>query len=371
MRYLICFFSALLLSGCANHAADAVRINNALMGGGADELKRYKNNPYILQAESPFSAGDLYPNATAPAIYHRNIDAVRYLISQDAVHNVSIWHRPVEGGFRATPVNVPAAELACGLGAFDIMELLEKTYPVQKVNYTNCLHYLVGSGYVSMKYSFRHERTQAEINSGVKKLLALGGDPMVLPEYGRPMQLDVLHDLTINRSTASERLALLKILLDHGVDPNTEYPYLNAKETMLTNLAIYTDQVMASAAAKMLVQYGAQANKLVSRSVVYDASSPHAYNRQTRQVTALHMARFFDKNDYAATLIELGADLNRPDSTGRLAKSYAGSFQRIETKRRQLLALAPVETTTSEERGGSSFSVIMGILEVTGSAMGY
>ncbi|MEP0071059.1 MAG: hypothetical protein ABJE79_00020 [Marinomonas sp.] len=371
MRYLMCIFSILLLSGCANPAKEVHNIDYAIMENNIDELKRYKNHPYIMQAESSLVKDDIIPNATASALYHGNIDAIRYLISQDAIHNVSIWHSLPEGGFKVTPVNIPAAELACGLGAFDIMSLLQTTYPEQKVNYTNCLHYLVGLGHLSMTYSIPHEHTQANINNGVKKVLALGGDPTVMPEYGRAMQLDVMHDLTINRSSVSERLALLKMLLDHGVDPNTEYPYRNAKETMLINLAIYTDQEMASAAAKMLVDYGAEVNKLVSKSVVYDVIPPYWYNRETRQVSALHMARFFDRHEFANTLIELGADPELADSRGRLAKSYTGNFAQLERKRRQLMAQAAAKSATSEEESGSAYGSIMGVLGVAGSVLGY
>lgn len=155
------------------------------------------------------------------AIYKRNIEVVRYLISINAAHNVSVRYLH-NNEWARTPITVPAAELACGVGAFDIMELLLQSYPEDKPSYTNCLHYLVASyEYYPSRIFFASNTTPfaqwSQWRNGentalaAEKIIALGGDPNALPEYGSTLHSKIFRSFT-NK--------LLIILLENGMDPN-------------------------------------------------------------------------------------------------------------------------------------------------------
>jgi|GEM_PF-5612007 len=203
-RLLSLSFLLLFISGCATTSQWDIesKINvNAIKNGNTALLETYKDNSYITTSKPSISNGYYYfRNAMEAAIYLRNIDAVRYLISINAAHQTSVkypdyakWRRDVPGTTQWARIEVPAAELACSVGAFDIMELLIDSYPDEKPNYTNCLHYFIASyPYRDLDPLVNGKQDIDDITRSVEKIIALGGDPAASPSHGITLYENVL-----------------------------------------------------------------------------------------------------------------------------------------------------------------------------------
>lgn len=379
-RLLGLSFILLFISGCATTSQFDIESNinvNAIKGGNTALLETYKDNSYITTSKPSISSGYYYfRNATEAAIYLRNIDAVRYLISINAAHQASVkypdyatWRRDVPAITQWARVEVPAAELACGVGAFDIMELLIDSYPDEKPNYTNCLHYFIAS------YPYRNLDAEAngkqdidDITSSVEKIIALGGEPAAIPNHGITLYENVL---TPNTNQ------LLITLLENGMDPNTQYQCHSGFSekgtcTFLTDISFYEDEETAIARAELLVKHGADINALTQIPVpaghqFYPIPFPTHHNDrgtlefEIENMSALHMARFFDRDKLAARLIELGADPDITNQQDKTAENYAGSYAQIEAVYAQQTA-AKQQATTTQNNGSSGASTLLGII---------
>jgi len=365
-------FMLLSLFGCASPGQVALNINTkAIEGGDIAYLKANNNAAYVTSSRVVSPAIGLFSNAMEAAIYHKNIEAVRYLISINAANQVSPMFIGLDGMWTRTAVNVTAAELACGVAAFDIMELLLESYPSEKLNYTNCLHYLVASYqyYPSQHFAIQRDsqvknkdwRNGKNTAIAVEKIIALGGDPNTPPEYGLTLHGNVFRSFTNNMLTA---------LLEHGMDPNQPYPCTESGHCLiLTDLGNYIDEDLSSERARLLIQYGADVNAVTQTPVInaLDAWGIGQYKNQG--MSALHMARFFDRDKLAATLIELGADPTLTNNEGKNAESYAGAYAQIKATQTQQAAVSQQAATanTNQDSGGSGLGTLMNIIGAVGA----
>lgn len=368
-RLLATSLMLLFLSGCVATTQERIETSiniDAIEGGKIALLETYKDNSYITSSKQALPAymGE-YSNAMEAAIYKRNIEAVRYLISINAANKVSISYSDYTQWVR-TPVTIPAAELACGVAAFDIMDLLLESYPEDKPNYTNCLHYLIVTAsyhYYSTGHSFKINNPIPDWRNGentalaAEKIIALGGDPNTLPDYGVPMYGSVLIPESNN---------LLSTLLENGMDPNTQYYCRNEGPqcsflSSLSDIGSYVVEATAIERAKVLVEAGAEVNARFNIGVTtgIDISGDFMFKQQ--EMTALHMARYFNRNKLAETLIELGADPTLTDSEGKTADSYAGVYAQIRAEQSQQAA-ATQQTTANQSNGSSGASTLLGII---------
>lgn len=389
----------LFISGCVKpsqtqHEVESSINNNLIKGGDISLLETYKDNSYITSSKPALPATFYdFTNAMELAIYSHNLEAVRYLIRINAANSTTIripdynlWSRNTPAATLWTRVNVPAAELACSVGAFDIMELLLESYPGEKPNYTNCLHYLIASysyypSYQSLEGAaiFNLGRKSSDLRSGdntaiaAQKIIALGGDPSVLPDHGITMYEGVLE------SSSND---LLSTLLKHGLDPNTEYRCHSGFSekgvcTFLSDISFYDNEQAAIAQAELLVEYGAKVNTLIQRPVPasHNLDFHHTIPFRTRHnshgtlefrvesMTALHMARFFDRDNLAVALIELGATPTLSNEKNKIAESYAGGYARIEAEASQYAATA----NPHQDSGGSGLGTLINIMGAVGA----
>lgn len=370
-RLLATSLMLLFLSGCvATQERIEAGINiHAIEGGEIAMLETYKDNSYITSSKQALPGYIDFSNAMEAAIYKRNIEAVRYLISINAANKVSIRYSDYNPQWVRTPVTIPAAELACGVAAFDIMDLLLESYPEDKPNYTNCLHYLIASyHYYPTGHFFMLNNPIPEWRNGentalaAEKIIALGGDPNALPDYGVTLYENVLTPKTNS---------LLSTLLEKGMDPNTQYPCFQGKGqcTFLSDISVYEDEVTAIERAKLLVEAGAEVNTRVNTAVTTGIDVSGGFIFKQQEMTALHMARFFDRNKLAETLIELGADPTLTDSEGKTADSYAGVYAQIRAEQSQQAAATQQAATTNTNQGGggSAVGTLMNIIGAVGA----
>jgi len=357
----------MFLSGCASQATMEANIQiQAIEARNLALLESYTDNPYITSSKDALPSYIEYSNAMEAAIYSRNLEAVNYLTSINAAHKVSVRYLNHNRQWARTPVNVPAAELACGVAEFDIMQVLLERYPEDKPNYTNCLHYLVASyNYYPSGHFFLLNNPASTWRDGentakaVEKIIALGGDPNAMPKYGRSM-----YEMVLSPQTNT----LLKALLENGMDPNKPYDCLGGACTFLSDLAVYKDEEMASERAKLLVHYGADVNSVAQVAVVKGINSAASHGFEQKSVTALHMARFFDRDTLSATLIELGADETIADNEGNTPDSYAGQYAQIEAAQKQQAANQQAATAnTHQDSGGSGLGTLMNIIGAVGA----
>lgn len=359
----------MVLSGCASQAQMEANIRiQAIEARDLALLESYKDNSYITGSKNALPSYIEYSNAMEAAIYNRNLDAVKYLTSINAAHNVSVRYLNLNSQWARTPVNVPAAELACGVAAFDIMELLLESYPEDKPNYTNCLHYLVASfDYYPSGHFFTLNNPAPNWRNGentaiaAKKIMALGGDPNALPEYGSPLHSKVFRTFT-NK--------LLTTLLEQGLDPNQSYPCTKSGQCLiLTDLGNYIDEDLSSERAKLLVQHGADVNTVIQTPVInaLDAWGIGQYKNQS--MSALHMARFFDRDKLAATLIELGADPTLTNDEGKMAANYAGTYAGMKAIQTQQAAANQQAATanTNQDSSGGGLGTLINIMGAVGA----
>lgn len=355
------------LSACATQAQIESSIDiNAIEAGNVALLETYKDNSYITTSKQARPSYIEFSNAMESAIYNRNIKAVRYLISINAANKVSVRFQDHRPQWARTPVNVPAAELACGVAEFEIMTLLQESYPEDKPNYTNCLHYLVASyNYYPTGHFFTLNNPVPQWRNGentalaVEKIIALGGEPNTMPDYGVSMYEMVLTSKTNN---------LLKVLLENGMDPNTEYACFNGKGscTFLSDLSVYEDEQLTSERANLLVQYGANVNTVQQTLVASGYDSYGSTQFKEQNMTALHMAKYYDRGQLSETLIQLGADPTLTNNDGKTAESYAGSYAQIKAQQ----AAANQQATTAnanQDSGGSGLGTLMNIIGAVGA----
>lgn len=385
-RLLSLSFILLFISGCATTPQWDVesKINvSAIKNGNTALLETYKDNSYITTSKPSVSSGYYYfRNAMEAAIYLRNIDAVRYLISINAAHQTSLkypdyakWRRDVPAITQWARIEVPAAELACSVGAFDIMELLIDSYPAEKPNYTNCLHYLIASyPYRELDAEGNGKQATDDITISVEKIIALGGDPAALPDHGITLYENVLKPKTNQ---------LLLTLLENGMDPNTQYPCHSGFSekgscTFLADISFYEDEETAIARAEQLVKHGADINALTQIPVpkghrVHPILYPTRHNAKgtlefkVKSMSALHMARFFDRDKLATTLVELGADPDITNQQGKTAADYAGSYTQIEIAYAKQTAARQQAATANTNQGGSGLGTLMKIIGAVGA----
>lgn len=368
-RFFAVSLMLLFLSACATQDQREASIDiNAIEGGDTSLLETYKNDPYITSSKQAQPGYIEFSNAMESAIYKRNIEVVRYLIGINAAHKVSVRYSKLDSHWARTPVTVPAAELACGVAAFDIMQLLLESYPEDKPNYTNCLHYLVASfDYYPSGHFFMLNNPIPDWRNGentaiaAKKIMALGGDPNAVPEYGLPLNSKVFRTFT-NK--------LLTTLLEHGMDPNKPYSCTESGHCLiLADLGNYIDEDLSSERAKLLVQHGADVNAVTQTPVInaLDAWGIGQYKNQS--MTALHMARFFNRDKLAETLIELGADPTLINDEGKTAENYAGAYAQIKATQTQQAAASQQAATanTNQDSGGSGLGTLMNIIGAIGA----
>ncbi len=354
-----------LLAGCATQSSIEADINiRGIEQGEIAILETYKDNPYITTSKQAMPSYIDYSNAMESAIYNRNLDVVKYLTSINAANKVSVRFINSNNQWDRTPVNVSAAELACGVAAFDIMALLLESYPDDKVNYTNCLHYLVASySYYPSGHFFILNNPAPNWRDGentaiaVKKIIDLGGDPNGTPEYGIPMYEKVLTAATDN---------LLNTLLENGMKADVLYPCAGGNCDFLTDLSYYNDEKRASERARKLIEYGANINAINQVPVIsgVDANGGFTYHQKT--MSPLHMARFYGRDELAATLIELGADPTLANEDGKTPDSYSGQYAQLKTTQSQQTATNQ-QSVADQDRGGSAVGTIFSVLSAIGA----
>jgi|GEM_PF-6422561 len=79
------------------------------------------------------------------------------------------------------------------------------------------------------------------------------------------------------------------------------------------------------------------------------------------------MARFFEQDEMAETLIELGADASVQTEDGKTADNYAGGFAHLRATQEQRLAvyqqtLNQQQAATNQSNGSSGASKLLGII---------
>lgn len=378
-RLLALSLVLMFLSGCANQALKESNIDIAIEENDIGALKAYKANPY-LTGKGEVSALADFSNAMASAIYKRNIEAVRFLISTNSANKVSAHYSQYNPSIQSfnwvrTPTTIPAAELACGVGAFDIMALLLQHYPQDIPNYTNCLHYYIASFnyYPSFEDTripspffrvkspnIRAWRTGENTAITAQKIIDLGANPNAMPDYGRTM-----YHMVVSLPTNH----LLTVLLEAGMDPNKPYEcgITGFTCSFLTDVARH-DAKIASDSTKQLIKHGAEVNALYPTPVITAVNDYGTqFQRQQQNITALHMARFFEQEKMAETLIKLGADAAVQTEDGKTADDYAGSFAQLRATQEQRLAAYQQtqnqpQADTSQNNGSSGASTLLGII---------
>jgi|GEM_PF-3613986 len=174
-------------------------------------------------------------------------------------------------------------------------------------------------------------------------------------------------------------------LLENGMDPNTQYPCHSGFSekgtcTFLADISFYEDEQTAIARAELLVKHGADINALTQIPVPvghrdHPILYPTRYNAKgtlefkIESMSALHMARFFDRDKLAARLIELGADPELTNQQDKTAENYAGSYAQIETAYAQQTAARQQAHTanTNQGSGGSGLGTLMNIIGAVGA----
>lgn len=342
----------IVLTGCASQAQKEADIQiHGIESNDMAVLESHKDNPYIISSKDALPSYIEYSNAMEAAIYNRNLDAVKYLTSINAAHKVSIRYLNINNQWARTPVNVPAAELACGVAEFEIMQVLLERYPDDIPNYTNCLHYVVSSylyypdHFALLKNPAPTFRDGKNTAIAVQKIIGMGGDPNKLPKYGSPLYESVFTPTTNN---------LLTALLENGLDANMRYPCAHGKCMFLTELGNYFDEELSSERARILVKYGADVNVAHNTPVIVGFNVSGSYLYETKSVTPLHDAEFFDRNILAATLIDLGADPTRKNADGYTAESFKGKFAEIKVLREKQVAINQQRTAQQNQDSGSS-----------------
>ena len=358
----------ILLSGCASQASkEADILIHGIENQDIAVLENNKDNPYITTTKNVEPGFIEYSNAMEAAIYNRNLEAVKYLSSINAAHKVSVRFSGPGGEWMRTPANIPAAELACGVAEFEIMAFLLERYPDDAPNYTNCLHYVVSTiSYYPSGHFFILKNPAPTWRNGentaiaVQKIIEMGGEPNKLPEYASPM-----YELVFSSKTNNLLIALLK----NGLDANMRYSCSRGKCMFLTELGNYLDEIQSSERARILVKYGADVNATHNTPVIvgFDASGSYLY--ETKSMTPLHDAEFFDRKILAATLIDLGADPAHKNADGYTADGYAGKFAKIKALREKQVAInqqrAAQQQAQKNQDSGSSFGG--SILDVMGA----
>ncbi len=381
-RFFAVSLILLFLSGCANQALKESNIDIAIEENDIGALTAYKANPY-LTGKGEVSALADFSNAMESAIYKRNIEAVRFLISTNSANKVSVHYYQFNPSIQSfnwarTPTTIPAAELACGVGAFDIMALLLQHYPQDIPNYTNCLHYYIASFnyYPSFEDAripspffrvkspnLRAWRTDENTAIAAQKIIDLGANPNNMPNYARSMYHMVVAHPTNH---------LLTTLLKAGMDPNKPYECGIAGFTcsFLTDVAINHTNI-ASDNTKQLINHGAKVNALYPTPVITAVNDyGTAFQREQQNITALHMARFYEQDKMAETLIELGADSSVQTEDGKTADDYAGSFALLRTTQEQRLSAyqqtlnqqQAATANTNQDSDGIGASTLFGII---------
>lgn len=359
-------FMLLFSLGCVKQGETqaSIDLDAIIESGNVSLLESYKNDPYITHSTQVQPPGNIkFSNAMESAIYKRNIEVVRYLIGINAAHKVSVRYLH-NNEWARTPITVPAAELACGVGAFDIMELLLQSYPEDKPNYTNCLHYLVASyEYYPSRIFFASDTTPfaqwSQWRNGentalaAEKIIALGGDPNALPEYDSTLHSKVFRSFT-NK--------LLITLLENGMDPNQPYPCGESGHClMLADLGMYNNQNISSERARLLVENGADLNAVIQTPVLTSLDQWGIGQFKNQSMTALHTSEYYDRDQLSETLIELGADPTLTNNDGKTASNFAGSIARI--KARQAAATQQAATAnTNQDSDGIGASTLFGII---------
>lgn len=364
MRISFFAFVLLYISACTPPYMKSYEINVDIAHGRIDKLKEFNDNSFVRNPQSPDREPYEVTNATESAVLHNNIEAIRYLISIDAIQPVSVRYRDDKNNTHYSPVNVPAAEYACGVGGFEIMALLQEHDHTQTVNYTNCLHYIL----YSQNLPFIKKASPDELNSRIEKVLSLGGNINKAPKYGQPLPAYIFNDLTDQVISPSPFISRLELLEKNGLDVDTPFPNGNGKETLLASLFNFQDENISTELAKTLVQLGADVNKVVNRSIIVGlAEQPGSgYKFQNRDVTALHVARFYDRNKLAETLIVLGADDDIKDDHGYTSKDYAGVYAKVEAARQ------PTNNTPAQQEDEDSiFGNAINILGIGSAILGY
>jgi ankyrin repeat protein len=356
----------ILLTGCASQASkEADILIHGIENQDLAVLENNKDNPYITTTKNVEPGFVEYSNAMEAAIYNRNLDAVKYLSSIDAAHKVSVRFNALTGQWQRTEVNIPPAELACGVADFETMAFLLERYPDEKPNYTNCLHYLVASlSYYPSGHFFILKNPAPTFRNGentavaVQKIIDLGGEPNTQPEYGVPMYNSVLSSNTND---------LLVTLLKNGMDANTQFSCLYGKCMFLTKLGNYLDETQSSERAKILVKYGADVNATHDTPVIIGLDASGSYLYEKRSMTPLHDAEFFDKKILAATLIDLGADPAHKNADGYTADGYAGKFAKIKALYEKQVAINQQRAAQAQKNKDSGGSFGGSILDVMGA----
>ncbi|MEX1669972.1 hypothetical protein AB4876_13710 [Zhongshania guokunii] len=364
MRISFFAFALLFISGCTPPYINSFEIGVDIAQGRTDKLKEFNSNSFVRNAQSPDREPYEVTNATESAVLHNNIEAIHYLISIDAIHPVSAQYQDDKNNTHYSPVNVPAAEYACGVGSFEIMALLQEHDQTQTVNYTNCLHYIL----YSQNIRFIKKASPDELNSRIEKVISLGGDINKAPEYGQPLQAYLFDDLNEQNLSHREFISRLELLEKNGLEVDTTFSYAIGKETLLGRLSYFEDENSTAELAKTLVKLGADVNKVVNRSIIIGfAEQPGSeYKYQNRDVTALHMARFYDRNKLAETLIALGADDDIKDDRGYTSKDYAGVYAKVEAARK------PTNNTPAQQEDEDSiFGNAINILGIGSAILGY
>ena len=378
-RLLSLSFMLLFLSGCAHQALKENNIDIAIEENDIGVLKSYKANPYLTGNGELSELAD-FSNAMESAIYKRNIEAVRFLISTNSANKVSAHYYQYNPSIKSfnwvrTPTTIPAAELACGVGAFDIMALLLQHYPQDIPDYTNCLHYYISSFhyYPSFKDTriaspffrvrspnLRAWRTDENTAIAAQKIIDLGADPNAMPDYGQLMY----HQVVVHPTNH-----LLTTLLEAGMDPNRPYECGIGGFTcsFLTDVARNHTNI-ASDSTKQLIKHGAKVNALYPTPVITGVNDYGTqFQLEQQNITALHMARFFEQDEMAETLIELGADPSVQTEEGKTADDYAGNFAPLRTIQEQRFAayqqtLNQQQAATTQSNGSSGASKLLGII---------
>lgn len=342
-----------VLSGCAGQASkEAVIQIHGIENNDIAVLESHKDNPYITTSKVAQPGVIEFSNAMEAAIYNRNLEAVKYLSSINAAHKVSVRFFGSGGEWERTPATIPAAELACGVAEFEIMEFLLERYPDDTPNYTNCLHYVVSTiSYYPSAHFFMLKNPAPTFRDGkntaiaVQKIIDMGGDPNKLPEYGSPLYESVFTSTTNN---------LLTALLENGLDANMRYSCIYGKCMFLTELGNYLDEVQSSERARILVKYGADVNVTHNTPVIVGFNTYGSYLYETKSMSPLHDAEFFDRNILAATLIDLGADPTRKNADGYTAESFKGKFAQINVLREKQVAINQQRAAQQNQDSGSS-----------------
>ncbi len=327
----------LTLSACMSQTNQILDINVSIGAFGGTitprhmkKLRSYSSNPYVLgtMASPPKAPFDSFLNATEVAIFYHNNEAAEYLISIGATNKVSArWHDPVTDILTRSELVIPAAELACGMGNFDMMNMYLQAYPGDKINYTNCLHQ-----YVSYGASLDPNQTEkGHIGEVVDTIVSLGGNVGGAPEYGRPLYNSALD--------YKDYTGLLQSLLNHGLNPHRVFPCLMGECTYFSELANLVDSDSASKKADLIFAHGADVNQAVSFKIPVDVLITGELKYERRALSPLHIAAYFDSPELYAKLIFLGADVNQLDNLGNKPGKYAGiykEFERLSSRQKSL-----------------------------------